>query len=545
MVSLNFYDPEDRPWPNPRLTNASIIGHTTSRSVRLWFRVSQAGDYWLILSKHPLPTSEIPEIQGEGDQAFFIIKNPQTPQETAIELITKLSFVLDNDLTHLVEINHLNADTRYYYALFQVASQEWILGHQEPLSFQTFPQTLEALNFGIYSCHMPYEGRKIVSQDMWKYFYEKLSEFACRFVLAMGDQVYVDGSKDLSIWEWLRKVKQQSPSREEMVTWYRDIYKGYWGFSDIQKIFNAFPTYMIWDDHEIFDGWGSYTPKELASKLDTSWQLRDTEAHLRLANEMFLAAKQVYQEYEHCHNPATDLSLEQFDYEFKCGEYAFYTLDMRGHHDFNRQEWRLLGYEQWQRFATWIDAQHHSNARALFIIIPVPVVHLHGLFVNSLDIPYLEYTDDLRDHWEHESNWQERNHLLAKIFEFSQQRQRPVIMLSGDVHLGAAFQIFHDDYPHAKVFQITSSGIAYAGLTPMKRKILEKLVPEEGKLSDFQQNQPYYFQRLLVCRQNNFGILRVNQTESHQISISFDLFSQSDESEETFNQQSLELPLNS
>ena len=26
----------------------------------------------------------------------------------------------------------------------------------------------------------------------------------------------------------------------------------------MQEVFESFPTYMIWDDHEIGDGWGSH-----------------------------------------------------------------------------------------------------------------------------------------------------------------------------------------------------------------------------------------------------------------------------------------------
>ena len=48
------------------------------------------------------------------------------------------------------------------------------------------------------------------------------------------------------------------PDEEEMLSWYRDIYRGYWGFESVQRVFESFPTYMIWDDHEIVNGWGSY-----------------------------------------------------------------------------------------------------------------------------------------------------------------------------------------------------------------------------------------------------------------------------------------------
>jgi len=41
----SFVYKNDRPWPNPRLKRAAIVGHTTADSTRLWFRTAAPGDY--------------------------------------------------------------------------------------------------------------------------------------------------------------------------------------------------------------------------------------------------------------------------------------------------------------------------------------------------------------------------------------------------------------------------------------------------------------------------------------------------------------------
>lgn len=51
MKRLHFYDREDRPWPCTRLTTASIVGHTTATSVRLWIRVNEPGTYFLVVGE--------------------------------------------------------------------------------------------------------------------------------------------------------------------------------------------------------------------------------------------------------------------------------------------------------------------------------------------------------------------------------------------------------------------------------------------------------------------------------------------------------------
>lgn len=532
---LPFYDPQTRPWPNPLLTRASIIGHTTPTSVRLWFRVSEPGEYWLVVSRHPLPTEGKPQLivisdsapgdRGASPRHEFRIIHPTYIQEIVTDAIVPVSGNPERDLTQVVDLENLEPDTRYYYALFHSNRETpWELGQVEPLSFQTFPEDPQDLNFGIYSCHQPYEGETLTDLEMWDRFYQELSQVNARLVLATGDQVYVDAHAELSIWEWLRQVQDKNPTRSEMISWYRDIYRGYWGIPQVQRLFRSFPIYTIWDDHEIVDGWGSYTLPELAGLLDRSWQLRDLEEQLRLAYEMFAAATQVYREYQHSHNPPTDENSHQFDYGFDCGSYAFYLLDMRGHRDFNREELRTLGVEQWQRFKTWLSDRRSLRSQVLFIVSPVPVVHLSSFVINQLDLRLFGYQDDQRDHWEHTTNWDERNMLLQYLFEWSQDTGKMVVFISGDVHLGAAFSLSHPHFPQARVFQITSSGIAYAHLKAIERQILEKSIKLEGTLGDRPENVPYHFRNLAICRYNNFGVVKVTRNESGEVRVIYDLF---------------------
>lgn len=185
---------------------------------------------------------------------------------------------------------------------------------------------------------------------------------------------------------------------------------------------------MIWDDHEIMDGWGSYTKPELANQLDTIWEWETTEQNVKLAHQMFEAAKVTYEEYEHCHNPPTDPGV--YDYHFTWGRCAFYVLDMRGQRDYNRvSNDRILGKDQMERLQEWLKSDEATSASALFIVSPVPLVHIENFIVNYLDLPLLGLADDLRDEWAHRSNWEERNELLSAVFDYSQDRKKRVVFL--------------------------------------------------------------------------------------------------------------------
>ena len=88
------------------------------------------------------------------------------------------------------------------------------------------------------------------------------------------------------------------------------------------------------------------------------------------------AACQAYYEYEHSHNPPTAVDLNkpddcQWDYAFRQGDSAFYVLDMRGHHDVEKNKGKktgldpniLLGQAQFDRFTAWLDSADTKAAR--------------------------------------------------------------------------------------------------------------------------------------------------------------------------------------
>ncbi len=93
-------------------------------------------------------------------------------------------------------------------------------------------------------------------------------------------------------------------------------------------MFDSFPTYMIWDDHEIGDGWGSHYFEDGAARDGLRRMLPDLEARgldyedgMALVRRMFRAARHTYAEYQHSHNPPTE--EEQLDYAFRRGGCGF------------------------------------------------------------------------------------------------------------------------------------------------------------------------------------------------------------------------------
>lgn len=546
MRHLTFYDSEDRPWPNERLKSSAVIGHTSETTTRIWIRGENEGAYWLVLapaSGGPLPTRQTPQVKPDANGNESVFVDGADVQANHGARVMKITVANGTDRTGVFDVDGLNAGTRYNYAIVahdpntpDPAVHAWVIGKDEALSVRTQAADPDRVTFGLYSCHMPYDGTNLANIDMWGLFNETLKDTDADFVLCGGDQVYTDGNDKVSIWNWLKKNKkevQKLPKKqrhEVMVSWYRDIYRGYWGPLALRRVYRSFPCYMIWDDHEIMDGWGSYTDKELSNHLDTIWQWENVGKNVTLAKEMFEAAKRVYGEYQHSHNPPTRKT--RYDYSFDWGPAAFYVLDMRGCRNYNADRDAILGRAQFTRFEAWMNGQRTSASKAIFIVSPVPVVHNAEFIVNTLDLPALGLADDLRDEWDHRSNWRERDKLLDVVFSVARDSGKRVAILSGDVHVGAAFKLSRKNHEGTRVYQLTSSAITYH-LHPLVRNLLKLIVRKNGSLNYPKKpavKEPVTFSLLHeVLPRNNFGIIRMRNARQDEPEILWDLFSNTPE----------------
>lgn len=539
--NLEFYDREDRPWPNNRLKSAAIIGHTTDHTARIWVRVRKCGSYMLVVSESEIPSGRISDTTLPGDDQITLEIIDENAANTVAGRFQKHSFTFDTDLTHVFDFSCLPSGTELFYAVIAedpaIVEKQWQVGRDASHSFRTRDTASTDVTFGLFSCHMPYDGHNLVNMEMWDSFQEILEIAKADFVIGCGDQVYADGTSSINIWKWLRKVKDDLPKNKKerikiMKSWYRDIYRGYWGPLSLRKVFRRYPTYMVWDDHEIMDGWGSYTTDELSDRLDSLWEWENQKKNLGLAKDMFEAAKAVYGEYEHSHNPKTKPG--QFDYSYEWGDCAFYVMDMRGHRDFTRAQNKILGKAQLERVLAWLASPKVQKAKAVFIVSPVPVVHVSEFIVNHLDINLIGAADDLRDEWEHESNWTERDKILDAVFDFSAKQKKTVVFLSGDVHIGAGFKLSRKSQPDARIYQLTSSAITYH-LSHWKRSALELIVRNNGTLGaekSVRENNPTTFRLFHTFKRNNFGIVRTTRGSGGALELSWELYGSTGEEDE-------------
>ncbi len=522
-TSDSFVFKTDRPWPNARLKVAAIVGHTTSSSVRLWLRTGQLGKFSLLL--YPFETV----IKSTGSEKFLKSKLATVPLtlnevKGSLNIVQEIEVPIedyDRDTTFVADVNQLNANTRYGYALYDKERQIVMLGHNRLRQFRTPPdeEKCEPFQFALFSCHMPYKVNglfkkrtEVAKLEMWDFLNASLERHrdSIDLVIAGGDQCYSDGVKTLDIWYFLNRAMRKEgdhllPDKEAMRSWYRDIYRGYWGFESVQRVFERFPTYMIWDDHEIGDGWGSHYFQTNNSQDGLHRLLPDLD-HKKLTyhegreliDRMFQAAKDVYFEYQHSHNPPTIPDV--WDYSFSRGGCEFYVLDGRGHRNIESANFRILGRKQFDRFADWVNTLDSNKTKFVFVVSAVPVLHTRASIVN-IDEFAGKLGDDLRDSWEHELHQAEREAFMKLLFEVAANGIN-VAVLSGDVHVSAVYSIENES--GNRIYQLTSSAITY-GLSLHQSWILRM-----GAADDGETDEGYFFRRLALYTKSSYALISVD-----------------------------------
>jgi hypothetical protein len=293
-------------------------------------------------------------------------------------------------------------------------------------------------------------------------------------LLLGGDQVYSDtmwievpGLKAWCNLPWTERRSAAFAGMEaDMRTFYFQLYIELWSRREPAAMFASIPTIMMWDDHDIFDGWGSYPPEQTACDV--------YQGIFRAARDAFRTFQLGVAPDEK--RPGTLPDQAHLSFAFRVGPAAILALDMRSERTLDQ----VMSLEAWNAVRDWF--RRLDSCKHLLVLSSIPVVHPNLSALEKLLGKYpgqQEMEDDLRDHWNSRTHREERVRLVHRLFDFSAERGCRVTLLSGDVHVGAlgVLQTDRSDAPpNARVInQLTSSGIVHPATPGMQLKVLEQI----------------------------------------------------------------------
>lgn len=305
-------------------------------------------------------------------------------------------------------------------------------------------------------------------------------------LLMGGDQVYSDAfwqdptCPDIVTWSQLtqdqrRKAKWTPALQTQVTAFFEGLYLTKWSQPEVAQTLASLPAVMMWDDHDIFDGWGSYP-------------LADHDCPVYQG--VFAIAKACFALFQRqslvgTPPPCTLPGQSALSAGYRMGSMGLLAIDMRSERSPERQTGgnlqssQVLSEASWTAVYQWLDAQR--DMQHLVLMSSIPVVHpSFELLEKMLGVlpGQQELEDDLRDHWTSAAHRAERLRLIHRLFAYSKDKSCRITVVSGDVHV-AALGVLESrrnsaDNNAQVINQVTSSGIVHPPPVAMARYFLEQ-----------------------------------------------------------------------
>ncbi len=329
-----------------RLKLGPIVGHTDETSTQIWIQVFDDPDRYRL------------RVKGVG---LFPFESTEQRLGIALEFRTAVARGIG-----------LRPDWQYHYDILRngraISSSKG--------TFRTMPanQSLTNLLFCIVSCN------SLLNDGAWNALRSFVKNSKPHFIVMMGDQVYIDDD-NLNVFE--KFFSSSSHDRRKAL---ENKYHENWSRNTVKEVMTNVPIYMMWDDHDIRDGWGS-----MASDSNTLiQQYPKGEDIFKKCKTYFEDVRDVYWHFQGCHNPLkfNGQLLPNYiesppqhnqryamPYSFRCGKLVVAVLDSRGERDVFRKDLPILGPRQWQFIDELIETLP-KDVDALAIMTPTPIASL-------------------------------------------------------------------------------------------------------------------------------------------------------------------------
>lgn len=325
------------------------------------------------------------------------------------------------------------------------------------------PGKKEQVRIGYASCNGFSDFKLLTSTPapyaMWDKLAAEHKAHPFSLLLMGGDQVYADSLwtsvPTLKAWNELdreEKVKRKATRTmvEQLDRFYCELYCKQWSRPEVAFMLARVPSAMMWDDHDIFDGWGSY-PEDLQ-------RCEVYQAIYAAATKYF----RLFQLRSEANGALLDKALNHHTWRLGFRGYQILALDNRA----NRTLTRVMSPSQWDQINAALAA---CDSGHLLVMAGVPVVYRDFSFTEAaLDAtPWEEeLTDDLKDHWRAKDHQGERARLIMRLLDNARQRRQKepgckTLILSGDVHVGCLGVIQDKREGLVNVHQLVSSGIVH------------------------------------------------------------------------------------
>ena len=247
-------------------------------------------------------------------------------------------------------------------------------------------------------------------------------------LLMGGDQIYSDDIwstvPELREWtetEWFTRTHMafSDSLRAALQTRFAEFYLERWNQTETAALLASVPSVMMWDDHDIIDGWGSHMA-ELHGSPVFQGIFQVAKAAFELFQRQMLGAPP----------PATLPAQTTHNSAYRFGHTGLLVLDLRSERRPRSESTDTAGRKtvladqvmspaSWSAVYAWLDAQLAAgDLRHLLVMSSIPVMHPSFEQLETMlgALPAIEeLEDDLRDHWTSHPHQAERLRLYCGL----------------------------------------------------------------------------------------------------------------------------------
>ena len=340
------------------------------------------------------------------------------------------------------------------------------------------------LRVAYVSCNGQEEGdadRDPAERDvLWRRLRDEHRERPFGLLLQGGDQLYADDVLNChpAVRRWWDADHRDCGGFEAtdaietaIRRFYFDRYRLILSLPAIRDLVAEVPSVMMWDDHDIVNGWGSYP----ATRLDSP-----------IGRCLFAAAREFFLLFQLGARDGAmpDVMFERSGETLGCAvRYPGLSLvapDLRS----ERRMDRVMAEAGWRGFETAVKATPAGDR--LLVLSSVPALGPRIDLVERLaDLVHLSngWRDDLRDQWQSLAHGSEWRRFLTVCAEPQRAGRNEVGFLSGEIHLATRAELRLSE--GGTIHQLIASGIAHPPphrMSPLLLGLLARLdaSPIEG-----------------------------------------------------------------
>ena len=398
-----------------------------------------------------------------------------------------------NALGHLLRTNWFNQELRVgRYEIHglepgttydvEVSSRDG--ARKKYLKATTAPSGDEGFSFLVTSCFQPYfhtNGLKdtYISRET----VESLRALRDRatnasrpaFILGLGDQFYADpGAKMNAPISLLygNKGENLKCNVEDSARVLAEQHRLHLALKPMDEAMAAVPMAMMWDDHDIADGWGAQGHEHKpywrsyyrgARRVFESYQVARNPNfnHVQLMSE--------WKDLEHdgAVHPSSGRTNSETYFTFDWGGASFFVTDSRSEKNYKRKT--TLTEEQISGITNWLANNHDDNPKVLVFTFSVPLSQGPPRSNWIRNVALGLFSRELQDDWRDRATFSnaERERILKMLFDHVKaHKKHRLLIVSGDVHYGGVQVIWDlkgtrtEEDDEILGYEVVSSGLA-------------------------------------------------------------------------------------